>query len=103
MRFRLIREARADLHELGVFFEGQRVGSAGRFGQEFHELMRRLLHLPQSFARAGRSPAGREIRVGFTAKLPAIIHYEVTAEEIVVISIAHAHRNRVPWRKRLGH
>ncbi len=102
MRFGLIREARADLFELGEFFERQRLDSAGRFGKEFYELMKRLILLPQAFARVSRSPPRREIRVGFTAKFPAVIVYEVTTEEIVVLSITHPHQHRVPWRKRLG-
>jgi plasmid stabilization system protein ParE len=98
----LIPEAIADIQTIAIKMNRQRAGRGDRFTDAVQRLTQRLLRHPQMYARVPRSPSGRDIREAVVRKFPYIMTYEVTATEIVILSVTHGHSKRKPWRRRLG-
>lgn len=102
MRDRFLPDALEDLRLLAEWYDLQSVGLGDRFTDRVEEFVRARLTSPRLCARVGRAPRGREIRVGLTRRFPVLVHYEVTATEIVVLSVVHTRSRSRPWRRRLN-
>jgi hypothetical protein len=56
---------------------------------------------PRIYGRVARAPRGREIRQTRVPRFHALITYEVTATEVIILSVTPARSTRQPWRRRL--
>ena len=102
MMDRFLLDALEVLRLLAEWYDLQSVGLGDRLTDRVEEFVQARLATPRVCARVARSPRGREIRVGLTRRFPVLIHYEVTAMEIVVLSVVHARSRSRPWRSRLN-
>ena len=102
MRDRFLLEALDDLRVLAEWYEQQQFGLGDRLTDRVEEFVQARLNSPRLCGRVGRPPRGREVRVGLVRRFPVLVHYEVTATEVVVLSVIHARSRSRPWRRRLN-
>ena len=96
MNFRYLPAARLDVIDLATFYNARSNGLGGRFVLDLAASITLLLRTPRIGSRAYRPPRGREVRYGFTRRFRAVVYYEVTATEIVILSVGHPRSNRRP-------
>jgi plasmid stabilization system protein ParE len=101
MNYRFAPGARFDLFDLVDWYEAQVAGVGARFATAFDDTLQLVLANPRIFGRVNRAPGGREVRVGRISRFLVLMIYEVTATEVIVLSITHARSVRQPWRRRL--
>lgn len=96
MTLRFLDAAQADLREAFAFYEGQRPG----LGTEFTAQVRSAVERIQSFPEAWH-PLSANTRRCRTQKFPFGVIYQVRPDEILVIAVAHLHREPVRWGDRV--
>ena len=101
MNFRFAPGARLDLFDLVDWYEAQTAGAGTRLTTEFNNTLQRVLAQPHSYGRIPRAPRGREVRQVQVRPFQVIMTYEVTATEVIILSVTHARSVRRPWRQRL--
>jgi len=102
VNFRYLPFARQDVIDLANFYNARAHGLGGRFVLDLADYVTLLLAAPRIGTRVTRPPRGREVRYGFTRRFRAVVHYEVAATEVVILSVQHHRSNRRPWRRRLN-
>jgi plasmid stabilization system protein ParE len=98
---RLLGAALAEAIDAADWYDQQTPGLGARFLAALDCLVATLATHPRMYARVRGAPAGREVR---EAMIPGFLFtavYEVTATEVVILSVTHARRLRRPWRGRL--
>lgn len=101
MNFRFAPGARLDLYDLVDWYDVQLPGLGSRLAIQFDVLLRRVLGNPHLYGRVARGPRRRDVRVAPVRPFLVLMTYEVTATEVIILSITHARSIRQPWRKRL--
>src|SRR5262245_13868406 len=101
MTYRIKSEARIDQTDLADWFEARLTGLGNEITDALTNLYRTLAIQPRLYGRVYRAPKGREIRVGMPKRFPILGHYEVTASEVVILSVVHARSINRPWRRRI--
>lgn len=102
MNPRLLPEARDDVADIVDWLDQQPSRLGAQFRAALNALIANLLLFPRLYQEVSRPPRGREIREAFLKRFQYLVHYEVTATEVVVMSVIHAKANARPWRQRLG-
>ncbi len=102
MRDRFLLEALDDLRVLAEWYERLQLGLGDRLTDRVEEFVQARLNSPRLCGRVGRPPRGREVRVGSVRRFSVLVHYEVAATEVVVLSVIHARSRSRPWRRRLN-
>ncbi|MBP3954514.1 type II toxin-antitoxin system RelE/ParE family toxin [Gemmata sp. G18] len=100
MRYRFLALALLDLLDLADFYEDRQPGLGGRVTDAVEARARDIGAQPHAAARV-RAPRNREIRACLVNPYLVTITYEVTATEVVILSVPHARSARRPWRRRL--
>jgi plasmid stabilization system protein ParE len=101
MNYRFLFAALLDVQDYAVWYNGRQPGLGDRFADRVEEFAVALTANPRMCRRVSRPPAGREIREGYLGRFPFLVHYEVTATEVVILSVVHARSRFRPWRQRL--
>lgn len=101
MNPRSLPEATWDVIDIADWYDQQSPGLGTRFRSRLDALVARLCVQPRMYARIRGAPRGREIRVALMNGFPFLVHYEVTATEVVILSVVHARSRNRPWRHRL--
>jgi plasmid stabilization system protein ParE len=101
MNFRFAPGARFDLFDLVDWYEAKHTGSGTRFATAFDDTLNSILAQPQMYGRINRAPRGREVGVARVGQYLVLLTYEVTATEVIILSVTHARSNLNPWRRRL--
>ena len=101
MNFRFAPGARLDLFDLVDWYEARAAGTGARLATEFDATLSRVRAQPHSYSRIRRTLQGREIRQARVTPFLVVMTYEVTATEVVILSVTHARSARQPWRRRL--
>ncbi len=96
MKTRFLLPARSELREAVHYYNAQRVRLGEEFRDEAWETIRRIKELPLAW-----HPLGGAIRRCQMRRFPYGIIYEHTDVEIVIIAIAHLHREPEYWRSRV--
>jgi plasmid stabilization system protein ParE len=102
MNPRLLPGAADDIAEIVDWLDQRPLRLGTRFRTALNTLANRLCQFPHSCPRVGRAPRGHEVRVARVRRFKYLVHYEVTATEVVILSVTHAHRRSAAWRQRLG-
>ncbi len=102
MNCRFLIAAILDVQDYALQYNLRQAGLGDRFADRVEEFAIALTVNPRLYRRVSRPPAGREIREGYLGRFPFLVHYEVTAAEVVILSVVHARSRHRPWRGRLG-
>lgn len=101
MRIELHPEARAELRAAALWYEEQRPGLGDDFVAEVSRALDRIGETPAAFPIwPGTSAAPVMIRRAVMDRFPYVIGFEVHAEHVLVLAIAHAKRRPLYWLAR---
>lgn len=95
MNIRFLAPARAELRDAISYYEGIRAGLGASFRDEVYAAVSRIERHPQAWREL--SPNSRRHRI---QKFPYGIIYAIEADEILILAIAHSHREPDYWRGR---
>ena len=95
MKVKFLPPARHELHEAIIYYSTQRASLGDEFRDEAWETIRRIKDYPLAW-----HSLGGEIRRCQMRRFPYGIIYEPSDLEIVVIAVAHLHREPEYWRNR---
>ena len=96
MKARFLLPARLELNEAVRYYNAQRLRLGEEFRDEAWETVRRIKEFPQAW-----HPLGGAIRRCQMRGFPFGVIYEPSEIEIVIIAIAHLHREPEYWRNRM--
>ncbi len=96
MKLRFHPEARIELNEAVDYYEERRSGLGWEFYEEVQDTIRRVLGFPNAWQRL--SPNTRRC---LTNRFPYGVVYQVEADEVRIIAIAHQSRKPGYWSDRL--
>jgi plasmid stabilization system protein ParE len=95
-RVRILSIAREDAGLAAQYYEAEKPG----LGKEFLDELKAKIQMIRRFPTSGK-PTGSRVRTTFLRRFPFYIVYQVGANELSVISIAHQSREPEFWIARL--
>jgi toxin ParE1/3/4 len=98
----MLAEAESEAEEAARWYEGQRDGLGNEFLDELARGLETIETSPHAFTRLGSPRSAREVRRFVLQRFPFKIIYEVRANEVLVLAVAHARRRPYYWRRRKG-
>lgn len=101
MNVRFLLEAIFDVQFIAAWYNQRQPGLGDRFTDAVDEFAADRVTQPRLYGRVRRAPAGREVREGMLPGFMFRVAYEVTATEVVILSVVHARRRLAPWRHRM--
>ena len=96
MRIRFLAPAAKELDEAVEWYANQAQGLAGQFLDEIETVAKLIVEHPDAW-----HPIGNDIRRIRLARFPYGLLYTIEANEIIVLAVAHLHREPTYWRDRL--
>jgi plasmid stabilization system protein ParE len=96
VKVKFLQPAKQELIQAARFYEQQRAG----LGKDFRDEVRATIDRIQAFP-LGWQPLTLEIRRCQTRKFPYGIIYSTSIGEILIIAIAHLHREPDYWKDRI--
>jgi toxin ParE2 len=96
LKTRFLLPARRELRETVRYYNAQLPGLGEEFRDEAWETVRRIKEFPEAW-----HPLGGSIRRCQMRRFPYGLIYEPSANETVIIAIAHLHRKPEYWRSRV--
>lgn len=96
MRTRFLRPARQELADAVHYYNVQRSGLGEAFRDEAWATLQRIREFPQAW-----HALSADLRRCQMQRFPYGLIYESTAEEILVIAVAHLHREPGYWEGRV--
>jgi plasmid stabilization system protein ParE len=96
VRVRFLEPARDDLQEAVAYYEARRTGLGREFRQEVRAAVARIRRFP-----TGWQPLSEHTRRCLTRRFPYGLIYHVGEDEILIVAVAHLHREPGHWRERL--
>ncbi len=101
MNLRVPVFARWDAFDAADKYESQVPGLGQRFLTAVDDAIQRIAAQPRIYGRSPYAPPNREVRFRRVGRFSYVIYYEVTAVDVVILAIVHAHRRQRVWRRRL--
>jgi toxin ParE1/3/4 len=98
VNIRMHTEARMEMVAASKWYEGRVPDLGMDFLGEIEDAFAALLRQPHGYTPL--MTAGREVRRYILSRFPYAVVYEVRANELVVLAIAHARRRSGYWRRR---
>jgi len=92
MKIRFIKPAQAELHDAVAWYESQLRGLSIQFLDDFDRAIRRIVAYPLANAEMGDG-----LRRCLLSKFPYGIIYGIDSETIIVVAVAHLHREPRYW------
>lgn len=93
---RFLDVAQRELDEAIAYYDAETAGLGGQFLLEVLGALDRIRSYPEAWAALGRSA-----RRCLTRRFPYGIVYHVLPGEILVVAVAHLHREPGYWRRRV--
>jgi toxin ParE1/3/4 len=101
VRVDLHPEARAEIHAASLWYEERRPGWGDRFVDRVDEVLQRLQDTPALYAVwPGTEAAPVAIRKAGLEQFPYLVAFEIHAESVLVLAVAHAKRQPLYWLTR---
>lgn len=97
MRARYLEAARVELRGAVRYYNTQRPGLGAEFKSEVRAAIQRIKRLP----RAWQAIDGEDLRRCQTNRFPYGVIYQIRDKEILIIAVAHLHREPGYWLDRL--
>jgi toxin ParE1/3/4 len=88
-------EAETDLLEARDWYEQQRAGLGGAFGEVVEEILARIHAMPELYG-----AVLRDVRRGKLRRFPYVVYYRVLTDRIEVIGVLHSGRDPQTWQDR---
>jgi plasmid stabilization system protein ParE len=95
LKFRFVSPANIELDEAIRYYEHQLPGLGFRFYQEVDAAIERINHMPEAWTKIGENTR-RYLIKGF----PYALLYAIEADEILILAMAHLHRNPEYYKDR---
>jgi plasmid stabilization system protein ParE len=95
LKVRYLRPARHELREAIEYYEGLRSGLGRDFRDEVYSTVERIKALPLAWR-----PIGPNARRCLTRRFPYGVIYALEGDEVIVIAVAHTHRDPSYWKDR---
>ena len=89
-------EARDELEEATLYYEGQREGLGEEFAQEVERTVQRVLDNPEAWSKLSKT-----VRCCRTKRFPYGILYTIRENDILIVAVMHLHRKPGYWKDRL--
>lgn len=96
MKTRFLAVARRELRDTVAYYERQRAGLGREFRDDVAATLERIQALPEAY-----HPLGANIRRSRLSRFPYGIIYQPRDREILVVAVAHLHRDPDHWRDRI--
>ena len=93
---RLLDVAEAEVLDAARYYNSERPGLGNTFVRHVRSTLDRIAKYPEAFGFAAEG-----VRIKQITKFPYAVLYHLTADEIIVLAIMHAHRNPITWQERL--
>ena len=101
MRVELHPEARGEVRAAALWYEEQRAGLGDRFVERVNEVLERLEGSPALYpVWPGTEAAPTPIRKALLEQFPYLLAFELQAERVLVLAVAHAKRQPLYWLAR---
>jgi toxin ParE1/3/4 len=84
------------------WYENVRAGLGGEFLDALKDAFKIVANRPRSFTRLPIVAAGHEVRRFVMKRFPYSVVYDVRANDVVVVAVAHHSRRPDYWPSRLG-
>jgi plasmid stabilization system protein ParE len=101
VRVELHPEARAEIRTAALWYEERRPGWGDRFVARVDEVLKRIEETPTLYpVWPGTTGAAVPIRKAVLDQFPYLLAFEVHAESVLVLAVAHAKRQPLYWLAR---
>jgi plasmid stabilization system protein ParE len=101
VRVELHPEARAEIRAAALWYEERRPGLGDQFVDRVNEALQRLEAAPALHAIwPGTAAAPTPIRKALLEQFPYLVAFELHAEHVLVLAVAHAKRRPLYWLAR---
>jgi plasmid stabilization system protein ParE len=100
MRLRIDPAAGEETKEAAQWYEDRRPGLGLEFLAAVDAGIQQIRNEPRRFARLETIPEEENVRRFLMDRFPYIIIYELTADEIRILAVAHTRRRPGYWRRR---
>ncbi len=97
MNVRILKPAQSEIDDAVVWYDSQSQGLGTRFLDDFDRAIRRIAAFPLSCAEI--EP---DLRRCLLTRFPYGIIYGIDADTIIIIAVAHLHREPRYWTDRLS-
>jgi plasmid stabilization system protein ParE len=101
MRVRWQNAAKEELAQVAEWYEDRQAGLGLEFLDEVDVLVEDLRQNAQRFPRYENAPARRDVRRASFKRFPHQVLFELIANQVWVVAIAHPSRKPQYWTKRL--
>lgn len=96
MKVRFLEAARAELRGGVRFYNAQQAGLGHRFRDEVRATVERIRSLPEAWP-----PLSENTRRCLVHRFPYGLIYQVRDDEILIVAVAHLHREPEHWKDRI--
>jgi hypothetical protein len=95
--YEFLEPAQFELEEEVKYFNEQQVGLGYEFAKEVADTISRILKYPEAWSKLSKRT--RRCR---TRRFPYGVIYQIRADKILVVAVAHLRREPFYWRDRIG-
>ena len=100
MKLRLLTEAKEELQAGAQWYEDRREGLGEEFAAAVEATLERIEENNLLYPHYEFANPGREIRRALVKRFPYVVVYEVRADELLVLAVAHARQRPAYWKRR---
>jgi hypothetical protein len=101
LRVRVLSPAIDEIADAALWFDGKRAGLGREFWRLIDETLVQVEQNPLRFAKSEFSTDEIEIRFAIIRRFSYVIHFAVDADEVQIVSVAHAGRKPGYWLRRI--
>jgi hypothetical protein len=101
VKVRLLSPAIDEISEAALWFDKKRPGLGNEFWRATDETLEQIECNPRRFAKSEFSSDDIEIRFAVIRRFNYVIHFALDAQEIQIVSVAHAGRRPGHWLRRI--
>jgi len=100
VKTRIIAPALDEIVQAAIWLDDRRVGLGDEFWQAVEAVLKRIESNPQEFTKSEFGSSEIDLRFAVVRRFNYVVHFLLEADEVQVISIAHAARKPGYWLSR---